>query len=51
MPPSCACVRELVPAFVIPSEDVIQSTEVEYFEEHVVGEHIDARIVACSLEI
>ena len=51
MPPSSACVCELVPAFVIPSEDAVQSTEVEYFEEDVVREYIDAWVVACSLKI
>ena len=51
MPPSSACVRELVPAFEIPSEDAVESTEVEYFEEYVIREYIDARFVACSLEI
>jgi hypothetical protein len=44
-------VCELEPAVVIPSEDIVQSTEVEYFEEHIVREYIDARIVACLYDI
>ena len=51
MPPSSACVCELVPALVIPCEDAVESTEVEYFEECVVRKYIDARIVTCPLEI
>lgn len=51
MPPSSASVCELVPAFVIPSELAIESTEVEYFEEYFIREYIDAQITACSLEI
>ena len=51
MPPSSACVCELEPALVIPSEHIVQSTEVEYFEEYVVREYIDTRIVACLCEI
>ena len=35
----------------IPSKDAVQLWEVEYFEEYAVREYIDARIVACSLEI
>jgi hypothetical protein len=50
VPPSSACVCELVPAFVIPSAGAVESTEVEHFEECVVREYIDTRIVACSLE-
>jgi hypothetical protein len=43
VPPLSACVYELVPAFVIPSEDVVQSTEVENIEEYVVRENVDTR--------
>jgi hypothetical protein len=43
-------VYELVPAFVIPSEVIVQSTEDEYLEEYVVRENVDTREGACSLE-
>jgi hypothetical protein len=47
-------VCELVPAFVIPSEVLlvaVESTDIEYFEECVIREYIDVRIVASFLEI
>jgi len=43
-------VCELVPSFVIPSVGVFPSVKIEYFEECVVRDYIDARIDAYSLE-
>jgi len=50
VPPSSACVCELVPALVVPYEDAAESTEVKHFEECIVRKYIDARMVTCSLE-
>jgi hypothetical protein len=41
---------ELVPSFMIPRVDIVPTTKVEYLEEHIISEKVDARFGSYSLD-